>query len=185
MEEQDDFTLHDPPPDEQVKRYEIDNEGGPDAGNLRMAMRSTLKSHWNKRVANIVLDAIRKGQAEGTAWNALPEHSNDYFLDLIFDQMERAKTARGRAQPKLKEDGEVEMPVEVEQRMIAQREAEESRARVYTRRSAVSPWADFLGGNIDVNNRNISGVSKFLQRWSTSGWRMIPAASTSRLRNGS
>lgn len=139
VEEQDDFTLHDPPPDEQVKRYEIENEGGPDAGNLKIAMRSRLKSHWNKKVANIVLDAIRKGQAEGTAWNALPEHSDDYFLDLIFDQLERAKTAWGRAQPKVKEDGEAEIPGEVEQRMIAQREAEESRSRVYTRRSAVSP----------------------------------------------
>ena len=143
MKDQDDFTLHDPPPADDVERYEIDDEGGPDARNLKIAMCSTLKAHWNKQVANIVLEVVRKDQAEGDAWSALPERSDDYFLDLIFDQMERAKTAWGQAQPKVKENGEAEAPTEVEKRMIAKRDAEESRSRVYTRRSAVSPLGQY------------------------------------------
>jgi rubrerythrin len=116
----------------------LDSEGGPDADNLIIAMRSSLKSAWNKRVANIVLELIHEARAERSAWSSLPEHSDDYFLDIIFDQIERAKTVWSAAQPKVKENGEVEEPTEVEDRMVVNKKLEESRGRRYTRRSNVS-----------------------------------------------
>jgi len=138
VKQQEDFTLHDPPEEAEVRHYELEIEGGPEASNLKIAMRSSLKSEWNRQVANIVLDAIHKARTERTAWDALPQRSDDYYLDIIFDQMERAKTAWGAAQHRMKENGEAETPREVENRILVNKMLEESRARVYTRRYTVS-----------------------------------------------
>lgn len=85
-----------------------------------------------------MLELIHEARAERSAWSSLPKRSDDYFLDIIFDQIERAKTVWGAAQPKVKENGEVEEPKEVEARMVVNKELEDSRGRRYTRRTNVS-----------------------------------------------
>ena len=51
---------------------------------------------------------------QGDAWNDLPEQSDAYFLELVTEQLERARTVWREAQPRVKEDGAVESLAEVE-----------------------------------------------------------------------
>ena len=80
-------------------------------------------------------------EAKDRDWTGLSnttQRSDDYYLDIIFNQMECAKTTWGAAQHRMKENGEAETPREVENRMLVNKTLEESHACVYTRQYTIS-----------------------------------------------
>jgi cell envelope opacity-associated protein A len=124
---------------EEVTEYNLEEIGGPDPNNLRMDMKGKISSPWNKAVSDILVDLIRGRMKEGTAWEELPERSDAYILEIVTAQLERGRTVWRGAQPKVKEDGTVEAPSEVEERMQYHKEENEKLARASTRRRKVSP----------------------------------------------
>jgi hypothetical protein len=51
-------------------------------------------------------------------WADLPERSDTYFLDIITEKIDHARGYWKRAQPKIKDDGEMETLEKVEEQMI-------------------------------------------------------------------
>ena len=103
-----------------------------------MDMRGKLSSKWNEAVASLLLDRVRERKGK-PAWDALPERSDTYILELITAQMEHARSAWRDAQPKTKEDGNIEGLDEVEQRMNKKKEENGKMGCTSMRHRAVSP----------------------------------------------
>jgi len=137
IENTEDWALHESATSEEVRTYSLEGTGGPDLEKLQIDMKGKLSSHWNQTVADLLLDLVveRKGKE---AWSAFPERSDAYFLELVMEQLERARTVWRNAQPKVKEDGEIEELDEVEKRMNDDKEAKGKLTRATTRRKAVS-----------------------------------------------
>jgi hypothetical protein len=104
-----------------------------------MDMKGKLSSKWNEAVASLVLDLVHQRKREHGAWDALPERSDKYFLELVTEQLERGRRVWREAQPKVKEDGNVEGLAEVEERMNEDKVEKGKVACANTRRRAVSP----------------------------------------------
>jgi uncharacterized protein (UPF0305 family) len=102
-------------------------------------MRGKISSNWNDTVADLLLDSIRKRKCEQTAWEELPERSEAYIRELVMGHLERGRMIWKDAQPKTKENGDIEGLDEVEQRMNEEKEERGKINRAYTRRRAVSP----------------------------------------------
>ncbi|KAF8221025.1 hypothetical protein L208DRAFT_1330472, partial [Tricholoma matsutake] len=96
--------------------YERGHREGPDEENLQLDMRGKKPSRWNERVGQILLDKLLLTKADG--WADLPERSKAYFLNMITEKVDRARGYWRKAQPKIKDDGEVETLQEVEDQMI-------------------------------------------------------------------
>ncbi|KAF8906074.1 hypothetical protein CPB84DRAFT_1844719 [Gymnopilus junonius] len=88
-----------------------------------------------------MVDAVREYHVkdEDEKFVSLPERSDDYIQDLVVSQLERLKGIWKKAQPKVKENGEIESASEIEERMIVDREKTEKVARAATRRRS---WFD-------------------------------------------
>lgn len=136
-----DFALHDPPSHTQLRAFR-ENEGSPDVNDLRLDMRGTMSSPWNKQVTDLLYLKVMASKGEdnengGRAWEDLPEQSQGYFEDLIVSQLRRAKLAWGGAQPQEKEDGTLETQSEAEKRVTRVAEVKEASNRARTRRRQV------------------------------------------------
>jgi len=129
-----DYTLHQPPEVSAVRLYARDGTGGPDPENLRIDMRTKISLEWNKEVIRILLRDVLKKKKTKEAWKDLPNHSNAYFMDIIRDQLECARTTWRNAQPKLLESGEIESLAAVENRMIESRDVSSKMRRANMRR---------------------------------------------------
>lgn len=130
----DDYALHEPPDHSALRLYAQDGRGGPNPDDLRIDMRNKISSEWNVKVLDILLAAVLKNAKTGEAWEGLPNRSNDYFMEIIQDQMERARTIWRNAQPKRLESGEIESLIEVEKRMVETRDSSAKTKRANTRR---------------------------------------------------
>ena len=137
IENSEDWALHEAATSEEVRKYSVQGTGGPNLENLQLDMRGKLSSHWNQAVADLLLDLVVERKKK-EAWSAFPERSDAYFLGLVMEQLERARTVWRNAQPKVKEGGEIEELDEVEKRMNEEKEARGKLTRATTRRKAVS-----------------------------------------------
>jgi hypothetical protein len=102
-------------------------------------MRGKISSKWNDTVAELLVNAVLKRKREQTAWDELPERSDAYIRDLVVAQLERGRMTWKDSQPKVKENGDIEGPDEVEHRMNEEKEGRGKMGRANTRRRAVSP----------------------------------------------
>ena len=132
----DDYALHEPPNNFTLRLYAQDGKGGPNPDDLRIDMRNKISSEWNKKVMEILLAAVLKKRT-GEAWKGIPNRSDDYFMEIIRDQMERARIIWRNAQPKRLESGQIESLAEVERRMVETRECSAKTRRANTRRMNV------------------------------------------------
>jgi hypothetical protein len=133
----DDYALHHPPELSAVRLYARDGTGGPNPEDLRIDMRSKISSDWNKEVMKILLRAVSKRKRAKETWKDLPDRSDIYFMEIIQDQLERARTTWRKAQPRLLESGEIESLAAVEDRMIESREVSSKTRRANMRRISV------------------------------------------------
>jgi hypothetical protein len=136
IENDEDFILQDCPPSETIRAYVQGHGKGPDEGNLQLDMRAKKSSEWNERVAQILLEKLLLKKGDG--WGDLPERSEAYFLDMITEKIDRARGYWRKAQPQIKDDGEVETLQEVENRMVISKDENGKHARMRTWRRAVS-----------------------------------------------
>lgn len=139
VEQVEDYALHEPPEPAALRRYIQEEKGGPDLDDLRIDMRHKISSTWNQKVLEILLEAVLKEKATGEDWEDLPDRSDDYYMDIILDQMKRARTMWRNAQPKVLESGDVESLAEVEKRMVESKEVDQKRKRATMRRLSVRP----------------------------------------------
>jgi hypothetical protein len=137
VEIQEDWALQQAPAPEEVTKYNLEEIGGPNLDSLRIDMRGKLFSNWNKAVGNLLLGVVLE-RRRGKAWKPLPERSDAYFLEIVTEQLERARTVWREAQPRVKEDGAVEGLAEVEARMVENKEEKGILSRACTRRKTVS-----------------------------------------------
>ncbi|KDR78694.1 hypothetical protein GALMADRAFT_1364983 [Galerina marginata CBS 339.88] len=128
------YAVHEPAESRHVRLFDREEKDGPDEDDLRIDMRGKISSSWNTRVMEILLDAVLERKRKGTAWDDLPDRSDDYLMEIIQVQLERARTTWRNAQPKLLESGEVESLNEVEKRMIESKEVTEKMKRANMRR---------------------------------------------------
>lgn len=115
-----DFALHEPPSPEDLRQFEEDDEYGPDTDGLRLDMKAALSSGWNKWVREILYLALVKSSADPDweeDWEDLPERSQEYFEEMIEEQLMHAKTAWSTNQPRYKSSGRQETAVETEKRV--------------------------------------------------------------------
>lgn len=126
--------------DEELEEFMDDDDKGPDPEDLHIDLRHKLTSNWNKAVIKIMVDAVRHYWEEDKddKFESLTERSNDYIQELVIQRLEHLRWIWRKAQPKVKEDGEVECPTEIEERMAIERDNAEKVARAATRRLAVS-----------------------------------------------
>ena len=92
----------------------MEGKGGPSAGDLHINIRGKVSSKWNHAVGQLLLDTIHK-QKQGQAWNSLPKRSDTYLLEIVTEQLERARTVWRDAQPRVKVNAAVEDPAKVEE----------------------------------------------------------------------
>lgn len=131
--------MHKVPAPNDITQYRLEGIGGPKPDVLCVDMRGKISSNWNDTVADLLLDSIRKRKCEQTAWEELPERSEAYIRELVMGHLERGRMIWKDAQPKTKENGDIEGLDEVEQRMNEEKEERGKINRAYTRRRAVSP----------------------------------------------
>jgi hypothetical protein len=139
VEDVEGYVLHEPPESAALRLYMREEKGGPDPDDLRIDMRHKISSAWNQKVVEILLEAVLKERATGEDWEDLPNRSDDYFTDIIVDQVKRARTLWRNAQAKVLESGDIESVVEVEKRIVEAKQADQKTKRATMRRLNVRP----------------------------------------------
>jgi len=127
-----DYALHSPPCQEDVKNFVLGRGPGPNVEDLRIDMRGKINSVWNQAVIEILLAEVKKEDFEG-----LPDRSDAYLADKIEGKLERVRTVWRTAQPRVTETGDLETIEEVERRMVDAKETREKVVRANTRRKSV------------------------------------------------
>ena len=145
----DDFTMHEPPSNEDINRFEREGEG-PNPDDLHIDIKGIISSKWNNAVIDILLEKLLQKKADPEYWGDMPEKSDMYFEDLILQKLTRARSSWRNAQPHLNEEGELESIDEVEKRMITTKEERDRAGRVYTRRMTVGCCA-FVGPTLIID----------------------------------
>ncbi|KAJ3507461.1 hypothetical protein NLJ89_g6290 [Agrocybe chaxingu] len=129
----DDYMLHLPPSADEI--FTFYNGGpGPKLEGLHIDMRGKISSKWNECVTDILLDEVLKRRTS-EAYELLPKRSRAYFREIIREKLERARGAWKNGQPKMKENGDIESIIEVENRVVEARNKKEKLGRAYTRRT--------------------------------------------------
>ncbi len=128
--------MHEPPPATQIRDFNESGVGCPDPDDLRIDMRGTISSKWNKAVIQILLALITAELKKESNW--LPECSDAFLKDKIQKVIERGRALWQQTQTKVAEDGTVETLAQVEDRIIREKAASDARSRAYARRSNVS-----------------------------------------------
>ena len=146
IENDDEIVKHIPACDEELEEFLGDDTKGPNPDELHIDGRHKISSKWNKAVVQIMVDAVRdlkkKDGEDKKKFESLSERSNDYIEELVVQRLERLRGIWRKAQPKVKENGEVEAASEIEERMATERDLVEKAARAGTRRRAVSRLKD-------------------------------------------
>ena len=132
INQDDDFALLRSAPPEGTSAYESGEGDGPDADDLHIDMMGGLNSEWNKRVLEILLAKL-KDVREEEKWS-LPNRSDKYLAELIRDRLKKAIRTWVGSQRRTTNSGGLETWDQVEQRLVAQREAQLSATRHATRR---------------------------------------------------
>ena len=125
------YSLHDPPSQQEVRAFELGKGTGPDPTDPRIDMKGKIHLACNAKVTEILLAELQKKD-----WKGMPGRSEAYMVDLIESKLERARSSWRTAQPKLK-DGEPETIAEVERRIVEGKEERGKINRAYTRRKSV------------------------------------------------
>ena len=133
----DDFTMHEPPSHEEILSFKRGEGEGPNPDDLRIDMKGTISSKWNKAVVDILLEKLLQKKDDPEYWGDMPKRSNTYFEDLIVIKLTRARSSWKNAQPHLNEEGELENIDEVEKRMITTKEERDRVGQGYMRRMNV------------------------------------------------
>jgi len=136
------YSLHDPPSQQEVRAFTLGTGPGPDPEDPRIDMTGKKNSAWNSRLVDILLEELLKKD-----WDGMPARSEAYMLDLVESKLERARSVWRNAQPKLKDSGAAETLVEVEKRMVESKEGQSKLNRAYSRRKNV-------GFKMAVSNRS-------------------------------
>jgi hypothetical protein len=135
VNQDEDFALHDCVTAEIARAY--DNGGdGPDENDLHLDMAGGINSTWNEDVRAILLAKLKDARRE-EGWS-LPRRSDWYLTDLIKERFSRVVRVWQTCQRRTKKSGELESWDEVEQRVVAQKEAELLIKRHTTRRRNAS-----------------------------------------------
>jgi len=112
-----DYSLHDPPSQDEVKNFALGRGTKHNAEDLRIDMRGKISSAWNQEVTEILLAELKKKDFEG-----MPKRSEVYLADMIETKLERVRAFWRNTQPRIKETGELETIIEVEKRMVEGKE---------------------------------------------------------------
>lgn len=135
----DDFAMYQSVPLENVEEYNKGNGDGPNPDKLQLDMMGSPDSQWNKAVLGLLLEKLKDAR-EAEKWQ-LPERSDKYLMDLIRERFKRAVTIWKKSQPRKTAAGELETWDQVEQRLIAWKDAQLVMNRHVTRRRNVSRHA--------------------------------------------
>ena len=127
-----DYTLHDPPTQQEINNYALGRGPGPNPEDLQIDMKGKINSIWNIQVVEILLAELKKKD-----WDGLLQRSEAYLVDLIEGKLERVRTRWRNAQPRFKETGEVETIADVESRMVRKKDDQDKANRAYSRRRNV------------------------------------------------
>jgi hypothetical protein len=136
INQDEDFALHQSVTPQTADAYSNGEGEGPDENDLHIDMMGALNSEWNKKVLEILLAKLKDVRKE-EKWS-LPNRSDDYLAALIKDRMKRAMRKWTASQRKTNQSGELETWDDVEQRLVAQKEAQLVANRHATRRRNVS-----------------------------------------------
>jgi len=136
INQDEDFALHQSVTPQTADAYSKGEGEGPDENDLHIDMMGALNSEWNKKVLEILLAKLKDARKE-EKWS-LPNRSDDYLAALIKDRMKRAMRKWTASQRKTNQSGGLETWNEVEQRLVAQKEAQLVATRHATRRRNVS-----------------------------------------------
>jgi len=98
-------------------------------------MKAGPGSEWNRAVLLILMKKMKKAcQKSGLR---VPERSEAYYLDLLEQRFKRVRSVWKQAQPKRKEDDELESPSDVERRLVIAKQTGLKIARTRERRGNV------------------------------------------------
>ncbi|KAG6372843.1 hypothetical protein JVT61DRAFT_7270 [Boletus reticuloceps] len=126
-----DFIAYDPADPRDVYAYEFEDGLGPDVDRPSFDLLHGPTSTWNKAVIEILLHEFQ-AVCQSQGWPFC--RSNNYIRVLIIEHYKRLRTVWRKAQPKLTEKGVLETPSEMEDRLIAERNAVLKASRQTTRR---------------------------------------------------
>jgi hypothetical protein len=127
---------HVPPSTDDLSRFLAGEHPGPNLFDLHLDLRGGLGSDWNKKAFHLLRKDFRDNHL--TQLTDVPKRDDDYLHALITDQFERLAKIWKKAQPKAVDHGRAETPVEIETRMIRDRERALKENRHNQRRHTVS-----------------------------------------------
>ncbi len=127
--------MHEPPSTECIRQFDEWGIQPPNPDDLRIDMKGTISSKWNKAVIQILL-ALVNAELAKEAW--LPECSDAFLRDKIQKVIEKGRTLWQQTLARVAEDGSVETMQQVEDRVTRERMVSDARARAHARRSNVS-----------------------------------------------
>jgi hypothetical protein len=141
IEQDTDITTKDGADLTSVNEYNTSIEGanGPVITSLRIDMIGEIDSLWNVRVIELLVKRFRDAEDEfKEEWDLLPTRLNAYIQDMVKSRIKRLRTVWRNAQPKVKENGELETEKEWEERVTNSQLDTIKNARQLTRRGNVS-----------------------------------------------
>lgn len=120
--------MHDPVTAEQLAEWTTDptNADGPNLEDLRLDMRGSVSSDWNRRAIFLLQEAFIE---EIKDLSGMPHRSEGYVEDLLIDQFTRWQKAWRQSQPKVGETLD-----SAEKRIVTNRQIVEKSKRHRTRR---------------------------------------------------
>lgn len=101
-------------------------------------MDGKISSPWNVKLIKLLAEEAMVTRQDLPELKELPIRSQSYYEDLIKDQMERARAAWKKAQPKKLASGQEETPEQIQSRLADENGRREKAARRTTRRIGVS-----------------------------------------------
>jgi hypothetical protein len=110
-----DFIIHETANHEDVYLYEYKDGPGPDLKSLAFDLKNGLKTPWNSKIINLLLEEIQRRCSE-ERWPF--QRSKAYFREILHDHYKCLHMIWMAVQPKITVKGTSETPTELEQRLI-------------------------------------------------------------------
>ena len=132
----DDFAMYESVSPTIIQAYNDGEGDGPNPDNLQLDMASGPKSQWNKAALGILLEKFKDTRTE-EQWS-LPDRSDKYLADLIRERFRRVTLIWQKSRHQKTNSGELETWDQVENRVIARKDAHLLTNRHATRRRNVS-----------------------------------------------
>jgi hypothetical protein len=111
----------------------VDGGDGPDPDDLHFEMESGPDTMWNRRVLEILLERLKE-----TSGEALPERSDEYWVELLGKRYANMRMPWQEAQPRMMISGELENDTELQSRMVVTVKSRQCNNKKRTRRYTVS-----------------------------------------------